>query len=47
MHWKVKAIRGLQAEQGRNSIGVLIDAIDISSQNAQVPGGGSLGSVDL
>lgn len=41
------AIRGLQAEQGRNSVGILIDAIDISSQNVQVAGGGSLGRLRL
>ena len=41
------AIRGLQAEQGRNSVGLLIDDIDISSQNVQVAGGGSLGRLRL
>ena len=41
------AIRGLQAEQGRNSVGLLIDDIDISSQNVQVAGGGSLARLRL
>lgn len=41
------ALRGLQAEQGRNSVGLLIDDIDISSQNVQVAGGGSLARLRL
>jgi len=41
------AIRGLQAEQGRNSVGLLIDDIDISSQNVQIAGGGSLARLRL
>ena len=41
------ALRGLQAEQGRNSVGLLIDDIDISSQNLQVAGGGSLARLRL
>ena len=41
------AIRGLQAEQGRNSVGLLIDDIDISSQNVQISGGGSLARLRL
>ena len=41
------ARRGLQAEQGRNSVGLLIDDIDISSQNVQVAGGGSLARLRL
>jgi len=36
------AIRGLQAERGRNSVGVLIDDIDITSENLAAPGGGGL-----
>lgn len=41
------AIRGLQAEQGRTSVGLLIDDIDITSENLQVPGGGSLARLSL
>lgn len=41
------AIRGLQAEQGRTSVGVLIDDVDITSENLQVPGGGSLARLSL
>lgn len=41
------AIRGLQAEQGRTSVGLLIDGIDITSENLQVPGGGSLARLSL
>ncbi len=41
------AIRGLQAEQGRTSVGLLIDDIDITSENLQVPGGGSLARLQL
>ena len=41
------ALRGLQAEQGRNSVGLLIDDIDISSQNVQIAGGGSLARLRL
>ena len=41
------AIRGLQAEQGRNSVGLLIDDIDISSQNVQIAGGGTLARLRL
>ena len=41
------ALRGLQAEQGRNSVGLLIDDIDISSQNVQVAGGGTLARLRL
>ena len=41
------ALRGLQAEQGRNSVGLLIDDVDISSQNVQVAGGGSLARLRL
>ncbi|MDX2224505.1 MAG: TonB-dependent receptor plug domain-containing protein, partial [Rhodospirillaceae bacterium] len=36
------AIRGLQAERGRNSVGVLIDDIDITSEGLAAPGGGGL-----
>jgi iron complex outermembrane recepter protein len=36
------AIRGLQAEQGRTSVGILIDDIDITSENLQSGGGGFL-----
>lgn len=36
------AIRGLQAERGRTSVGVLIDGVDITSENLQQPGGGFL-----
>ncbi|MEQ8507735.1 MAG: TonB-dependent receptor [Rhodospirillaceae bacterium] len=41
------AIRGLQAEQGRTSVGLLIDDIDITSENLQVAGGGSLARLRL
>lgn len=41
------AIRGLQAEQGRTSVGLLIDGIDITSENLQVAGGGSLARLSL
>ena len=41
------ALRGLQAEQGRNSVGILIDDVDISSQNVQIAGGGSLARLRL
>lgn len=36
------AIRGLQAERGRTSVGILIDGIDITSEALQNPGGGFL-----
>lgn len=41
------AIRGLQAEQGRTSVGILIDGIDLTSENLQVSGGGSLARLRL
>ncbi len=41
------AIRGLQAERGRTSVGILIDDIDITSENLQNPGGGTLARTRL
>ncbi|CAN0598047.1 unnamed protein product, partial [Laminaria digitata] len=41
------AIRGLQAEAGRTSVGVLIDDIDLTSENVGNPGGGFLANPRL
>ena len=41
------AIRGLQAEAGRTSVGLLIDGIDLTSENVGNPGGGFLANPRL
>jgi iron complex outermembrane recepter protein len=41
------AIRGLQAEAGRTSVGILIDDIDLTSENVGNPGGGFLANPRL
>jgi outer membrane receptor protein involved in Fe transport len=41
------AIRGLQAEQGRTSVGLLIDGIDVTSEALQSAGGGFLANPRL
>lgn len=41
------AIRGLQAETGRTSVGILIDGVDVTSEALQTSGGGFLANQRL
>lgn len=41
------SIRGVQADRGRTNVGLLIDDIDVTSENLQFPGGGSLARMRL
>lgn len=41
------AIRGLQAETGRTSVGILIDSVDVTSEALQTSGGGFLANQRL